>query len=307
MHILEVNSLTKIFNGSFTAVDNISFELKKGEVLGLLGANGAGKTTTIQMLLGLLTPTSGQISYFGENFFKNRSQIMERVSFASSYLKLPASLTVRENLDFYGRLYGLSKDLKEKYIAKNLELFDIVKNQNQLTRSLSAGQLTRLMLAKAFLANPSIVLLDEPTAALDPEIAFQVRKFVLEQKNSFGTSMLFTSHNMAEVEEICDRVLILRNGKIIDCDTPSNLASKMKRSRLHLLVAEDSAKLEAFLNQQSLIFKISQNSFFEIDLQEDEVCLILAQIMSLGLKYSQISVQKPTLEDYFLDVFNKKS
>lgn len=307
--ILTVKNLTKIFKThrlfkkteKFIAVDNISFELNSGEILGLLGPNGAGKTTTIQMLLGLLTPTSGSINYFGKNLSSYRSEIMQQVSFASSYLKLPGSLTVEENLNVYGKIYCLPESIRKDQINKNLEIFGLTKIKDRLSKRLSAGQLTRLMLAKAFLPNPKIILLDEPTAALDPDIAIQIRKFILSQRESLGVSVLFTSHNMAEVEEVCDRVLILKNGKILASETPAKLAATVKNSKVHLLVTANLDHLIEYAKNKKINYKVDHN-FIEIEVQEQEISNFIFDITKLEVKYTQISIDKPTLEDYFLEI-----
>jgi ABC-2 type transport system ATP-binding protein len=307
--LLQVAHLTKIFKSggffkkqeNFTAVDSIDFELKQGEILGLLGPNGAGKTTTIQMLLGLLTPTSGTVRYFGTDFHKNRSAVMQQVSFASSYLKLPDSLSIEENLHLYGKLYCLPRDILKAQIEKNLAIFGLTKIKNRLTKNLSAGQLSRLMLAKAFLPNPKIVLLDEPTAALDPDIALQVRTFILEQRKNLDISILFTSHNMAEVEHLCDRVLILKAGKIIANQTPENLAATVRSAKIVLNITHNLEKLITYLKENTILYKIDKQ-FIEINTDEHAIADLLSTFAQLEIKYCQISIDKPTLEDYFLEI-----
>ncbi len=289
---------------SFTAVNDVSFDLKKGEILGLLGPNGAGKTTIIQMLLDLLTPSSGTISYFGKDIKFYRTEILEQVSFASTYLKLPGSLTVAENLDVYGKLYGMSKELRSQQIKKNIEIFEIEKLQHNLAKTLSAGQLTRLMLAKAFLPNPKVVLLDEPSAALDPDIALQMRTFILKQRDTLGTSIIFTSHNMAEVEELCDRVLVLKSGVIIANETPKNLAATVTSSRLELLV-ENIISAEDFARKKNLRYTIT-GLYITFYVEEKELPDLLTALMQEQIKYSAISIEKPTLEDYFLKISKRK-
>jgi ABC-2 type transport system ATP-binding protein len=311
--ILQVEHLKKTFTTkkwfkdpvSFTAVNDVSFDLKKGEILGLLGPNGAGKTTIIQMLLDLLTPSSGTISYFGKNIADHRHEILEQVSFASTYLKLPGSLTVAENLDVYGKLYGMPKDFRKQQIKKNMEIFEIEKLQNNLAKTLSAGQLTRLMLAKAFLPNPKIVLLDEPSAALDPDIALQMRTFILKQRETLGTSIIFTSHNMAEVEELCDRILVLKNGTIIANETPKNLAATVTTSRLELLV-ENIVSAEQFARAKNLTYTIT-GSYITFYTEEQQLPVLLTTLMQEQIKYSAIAIEKPTLEDYFLKLSERTS
>jgi ABC-2 type transport system ATP-binding protein len=310
---LTVHNLSKIFTTgglvkklqTFTAVDAISFSLDSGEILGLLGPNGAGKTTTIQMLLGLLTPTSGSIEYFGKNFYEHRTEIMQQVTFASSYLKLPGSLSIYEALSIYSKLYGIPKNSRVARIEHSLELFGLTTIKDRLIKKLSAGQLTRTMLAKAFLPQPKIVLLDEPTAALDPDIAQQVRTFILEQRRTVGVSVLFTSHNMTEVEEICDRVLIIKQGKILASETPAKLAATVKSAKVRLFVTHNREQLLAYAQEQNIPYSIPEQTTgktIEFSLDEQDIAAFLSDIAYLQVKYSQISIDKPTLEDYFLEI-----
>ena len=307
--VLSVSDLTKIFtqkewfsrkHKTFVAVNNISFHLHEGEILGFLGPNGAGKTTTIQMLLGLMTPTSGTINYFGENFFTHRSNILQYVSFASAYTKLPGRLTIYENLDIYGRLYGLSAEERALKIEEYLKLFGMWELRNKYAGPLSAGQITRVMLAKAFLTEPKIILLDEPTASLDPDVAEDVRKFVVEQQRERNISVLFTSHNMDEVEQICDRVLILKNGIIIADNKPDEIAASISKTRVNLLIEDhDLNRVKEYMHQRQLPYEMKEN-FLEVQIDEHEVASFLSGLAKIGIEYSQISIEKPTLEDYFL-------
>lgn len=307
--VLSVSDLTKIFtqkewwnrkHKTFVAVNNISFKLHEGEILGFLGPNGAGKTTTIQMLLGLMTPTSGAINYFGENFFTHRSSILQHVSFASAYTKLPGRLTIYENLDIYGRLYGLSTEVRALKIEEYLKLFGMWELRHKYAGPLSAGQITRVMLAKAFLTEPKIILLDEPTASLDPDVAEDVRKFVIEQQRERNISVLFTSHNMAEVEQICDRVLILKNGIIVADNKPHEIAASISKTKVNLLIEDDDLnRTKEYMQQLTLPYEIKQN-FLEVQIDEHEVARFLNGLAKIGIEYSQISIEKPTLEDYFL-------
>ena len=234
--VLVVSELTKVYRGKTAtiAVDGISFSLGQGEVLGLLGPNGAGKTTTIQMLLSALEPTSGRIEYFGKELKSARHEILGRVGFASAYSRLPARLTVSENLDVFGRLYGVPSALRKKQAQELLTRFGVWDLRRRTTESLSSGQITRVMLAKAFLARPRVALLDEPTASLDPEIAALVRTFVRDQRDQERVSVLFTSHNMDEVSQLCDRVIFLDRGRIAASGTPSELASSVASARVRI-------------------------------------------------------------------------
>jgi ABC-2 type transport system ATP-binding protein len=210
--IVQVQNLAKTFDG-FTAVDGISFEIRQGEILGLLGPNGAGKTTTIQMLLGLVTPTAGSIRMFGLDLATHREEILGRVNFSSTYISMPYALTVEENLWVVGKLYGLT-DIARRIddVVKKLEMEEF---RHKVTRRLSSGQMTRLTLAKAILTEPKVLFLDEPTASLDPDIAHKTRTLLKEVRRSAGLSVLYTSHNMREMEEMSDRIIFLQRGKIV--------------------------------------------------------------------------------------------
>lgn len=310
--VLSIEKLTKIypaprsfFGGKkgedFTAVNGISFNLQEGEILGFLGPNGAGKTTTMHMLLGTLTPTSGSIVYFGKNFKTHRSEILQSVGFASAYTRLPGRLTIYENLEVYARLYNVSSYDRTKSIKKFLEAFGMWELRNKAVSGLSAGQLTRVMLAKAFLPKPKIVLLDEPTASLDPDIAHEVRYFIAEQQEQYGTALLFASHNMQEVSELCNRVLVLQQGNIIASDTPKNLAATVSSARVELIIVDGMQRTISYAKEQKLFYTV-QDRVIVIELDEKAIAQLLIELAKLGVSYSSISITKPSLEDYFLHV-----
>ncbi|OGC81635.1 MAG: ABC transporter ATP-binding protein [Candidatus Abawacabacteria bacterium RBG_16_42_10] len=215
--VVEVKNLTKRF-ADFTAVDNISFSMGKGEIVGFLGPNGAGKTTTIHMLLDLITPSGGEISIFGKDFRKHREEILQQMNFASPYVSLPYRLTVFENLMVFACIYNIEHP--KKRIEELLEMFEIADLQDEPAGTLSSGQNTRVGLCKSLLNKPKLLLLDEPTASLDPEISHHVREILLRIREQENTSILYTSHNMAETENICDRIVFLNHGKIIADGTP---------------------------------------------------------------------------------------
>ncbi|MBI5826265.1 MAG: ABC transporter ATP-binding protein [Deltaproteobacteria bacterium] len=221
--IVEVTGLTKDFNGA-RAVDGISFEMFEGEMLGLIGPNGAGKSTTLQMLLDLTTPTAGEIRIFGVPLKENREYILGLANFSSSYISLPYSLTVWENLMVFARLYGVKKP-KEK-ILKLLEAFEIADLKDVPTRRLSSGQITRVCLCKSLLNDPKVLFLDEPTASLDPDMADKTRRLLKGFKEDNGTSILYTSHNMREMEELCDRVIFMDRGRVIASGRPEEIKER---------------------------------------------------------------------------------
>jgi len=297
---LEVSGLTKRF-GSHTAVDAIGFELGEGEILGLLGVNGAGKTTTIQMLLGILSPTAGTIRYFGKDFPEHREEILENVNFSSTYTSLPYNLTVKECLTFISYFYDIQN--ASERLARIADLFRLEKLLAEKISDLSAGQLTRVNLAKALINSPKILLLDEPTASLDPEVAAYIRKFLLEERRAAGTSIILTSHNMAEVEQVCDRVIFIHNGKIIANDTPERLAGSLRVSRMELYVPvpEIEARLLAYCRRRQLAHTASGGRI-SIELAQDRIAAFLQELAAEGIDYAEISIEKPGLEDYFLKV-----
>ena len=211
-NVLEIKSLMKRY-GTFTAVDHISFSVKKGEIVGLLGPNGAGKSTTIQMLLGLLTPTSGKIHYFGLDFSANRLAILGRINYLSAFNTLQGKITVEQNLRVFADAYNVQQPTQK--INELLEYFGVDHLKKERYDDISAGQRTRVNLVKAFLNDPELVLMDEPTASLDPDIVDKVLTMIENLKKQRQLAILFTSHNMQDVERICDRVIFLAHGKIV--------------------------------------------------------------------------------------------
>lgn len=306
--VLSVEHLSKLFavkskdvqSRTFVALDDLSFQLYQGEVLGILGPNGAGKTTLIQILLSALTPTRGIINYFGLDFFKHRSTILEKVSFASSYVRLPSQLTVRENLTIYAQMYGISAQERSHRIEKYLKFFDMWNIVDKETGLLSAGQMTRVMLTKAFISHPAIVLLDEPTASLDPDIAQDVRTFIKDQQREQGTSVLITSHNMDEVTEICNRVIVMKKGTIIANDTPKNLALSVSKACVHFM-PEHTTTFKDALKSLGISFT-DDRAEVSVEIDEHEIAHLLSNLARLEVNYLQISIDKPTLEDYFLSI-----
>lgn len=210
--VLEVSGLTKRY-GDFTAVDGIDFAIKRGEVVGLLGPNGAGKSTTIQMLLGLLTPTAGRISYFGMDFARQRLAALRRINYLSAFNTLQEKITVEQNLRVFAAAYGVEQPLKK--IDELLDYFGVTQLKKACYNDISAGQRTRVNLVKAFLNDPELILMDEPTASLDPDIVDKVLGMIEHLKAERQLTILYTSHNMQDVERICDRVIFLAHGRIV--------------------------------------------------------------------------------------------
>ena len=228
---IEIKNLSKQYN-KILAVKNINFKINKGSIVGLLGPNGCGKTTTIGMMLGLIKPTSGSVFINDQNIENenNRTKILEKVNFISPYVELPKKLTVEENLKVYGKLYGVN-NLQNKIsdLMKELNLLEFKKRK---TGELSSGQKNRVSLAKALINEPEILLLDEPTASLDPDVGDYIRTYLENFASKKGTTILLASHNMNEVERLCNEVLMMKNGEIIDKGTCNSLINKHGRKNL---------------------------------------------------------------------------
>ena len=227
---IKVNNLSKKYS-KFLAVDNITFSVKDNKTLGLLGPNGCGKTTSIGMMLGLITPTNGEVLVDNKNVnLVNRNEILNRMNFASPYIELPKKLTVEENLEVYGRLYGIS-DLKNRIfeISEDLNLNSFLKKK---TGELSSGQKNRVSLAKSLINKPDILFLDEPTASLDPDVGDFVREYIENYKSKNKITILLASHNMKEVERLCDSVIMMKQGKIVDQGSCDDLINRHGRNNL---------------------------------------------------------------------------
>jgi ABC-2 type transport system ATP-binding protein len=211
MGILKVSAISKSFGG-YRALDNVSFEVEKGEILGILGPNGAGKTTLIHIMLGLIIPDNGTVEAFGTEIAKDRAAILSRMNFASNYVSLPYTLTLRENLMVYALMYGVKRPAER--CRQILGLFGLEALRDRVTRELSSGQMMRLSLAKAMINEPDILLLDEPTAGLDPEIAKKTRELLKGLSASRGLTVIYTSHNLFEMQQVAGRVIFLNKGTI---------------------------------------------------------------------------------------------
>jgi ABC-2 type transport system ATP-binding protein len=226
---IDVENLVKVYRKA-TAVNDISFQIARHSVTALLGGNGAGKTTTIGMIMGLVRPTSGTVRVLGHRMPDESAEVLGRMNFESPYVDMPMRLTVRQNLTVFGKLYAV-KDLRER-IAQLAADLDLKEFLDRSSGNLSAGQKTRVSLAKALINNPELLLLDEPTASLDPDAADWIRRHLENYRKTRGATILLASHNMLEVERLCDRVIILKRGRIEDDDTPSGIRARYNRQTL---------------------------------------------------------------------------
>jgi ABC-2 type transport system ATP-binding protein len=244
MDALSVRNLKKVY-GELVAVDSISFSVQRKEIVGLLGPNGAGKTTTINMILSVLEPSSGTVEINGVDVWRDRSHALEQTNFAAVYAQLPGNLSVRQNLRIFGMLYGVER--LEERIDYLISRFDLVSLADTRTGFLSSGEQTRVAVAKAMLNSPALLLLDEPTASMDPSTARTIRESIKEFVRECGSGVLWTSHNMHEVEEVCDRVLFLSHGKILLEGDPKTLPHKYGKTdleELFITVAREPLSLE---------------------------------------------------------------
>ena len=229
MSVIEIKDLNKQYNKTL-AVKNLNFKINRGKIIGLLGPNGCGKSTTIGMMLGLIKPTSGTVLINNKNIENNRTSLLEKINFISPYIELPKKLTIEENLQVYGRLYGV-KNLKDK-ILELMEMLNLIEFKKRKTGELSSGQKNRVSLAKALINDPEILLLDEPTASLDPDVGDYVRGIIEKFSSKNNSTILLASHNMNEIERLCDEVLMMKNGEIIDQGKSHELISKHGRQNL---------------------------------------------------------------------------
>lgn len=298
MKIVEVKNLTKCFAGN-RAVDGLNFFIEKGEILGLLGPNGAGKSTTIEMLLGLIKPTYGQIKIFGKDIKKHREEILTRANYSSSYLQFMSRLTVQENLKFFGYLYNV-KNLKQK-INELAQMLEITNLLSTLFFKLSSGQKTRVVLAKTLLNDPELLFLDEPTAGLDPDIAHKIRGIFKKIHKEHKITILWTSHNMAEVEEMCQRIIFLQKGKIVASGAPKQLKQKLRGYYLELSFSpEKERQLIDFLKTRNLSFEVRSLGHLFIKTKASDLSNVLKQLSQHNFGIYDIDINKPDLEEVFL-------
>lgn len=300
--VLEVKNLVKTF-GSFRAVDGISFSVPKGKVVGLLGPNGAGKTTTIHILLGITTKSGGTIRYFNKPFPKEREGILQRINFASAFNTLQGRISVWENLLVFAGLYGVDNPKK-----KSIELADIFEFRPLLHErfwNLSAGEKTRVILAKALINDPELILMDEPTASLDPDIADKTLSLIERLRVERKISILFTSHRMDEVTRICDTVIFLDHGKIVAEDTPLGLTKRITTATLTLTFDGKKQAVEEFLASRELSFTFPSTNVVRITTEEHRIPELIFSISKTGVWITDMDIKKPTLEDVFLQIARK--
>jgi ABC-2 type transport system ATP-binding protein len=298
-NILQVENLVKKYR-SFCAVDGISFCVPRGKVVGLLGPNGAGKTTTLQMLLGVTLKNGGIIKYFGKDFSRHQQYCLQRINFTSAFSTLMGRISAWENLLVFAGLYEIEQP-KRKIVelAEYLEITDILHIPYQ---NLSAGQKTRVNLVKSLLNDPELLLMDEPTASLDPDIADKTLSLIENLKKSRNLAILYTSHDMEEVTRICDEVIFLDRGKIVAQDTPLNLVRNLSGTQLYLTFVESKNVIEHYLKTCIYSYNFQSDHKVIIDVEVDLIPKILLGISKTDIEISDIEIRKPTLEDVFLQI-----
>lgn len=294
--VLDVQKLTKRF-GAVTAVDGVSFAVNEGEIVGLLGPNGAGKTTTLSMLIDLIEPTSGSIKMFGLDLKTHRAEILKQANFCSAYTRAPWRMTVWEHIYVFAKIYEVSSPKVQT--GKLLKVFNLESQKNVMIGDLSAGNIAKLNLCKAFINEPRLVLMDEPTSSLDPDIADRVREFILNQTHERKTTILITSHNMAEIEELCDRVIFMSHGKIIAENTPEELAKKTKKTKVRFMMKDGQKRTIAYCKTHVIPVSVTER-YVTAEIEEQKISQFLHDIGEIGADYQEISIDKPTLSDYFI-------
>ena len=295
--VLEVEKLVKDY-GSFRAVDGISFTLPRGKIIGFLGPNGAGKTTTIQMLLGLTLSNGGTIRYFGKDFATHQFESLQRINAASAFNTLQGRITVFENLVVFSHLYGVPQARKK--ITGLLERLEIPDLASTLYQNLSSGQKTRVNLIKSLLNDPEILLMDEPTASLDPDIADKTLSLIEELRREREISILYTSHNMNEVARVCDEVIFLDHGKIVAQDTPTIITKQFSSASLCLIITNGMEQAKEYLRANGRTISSSSAIRLEVPCSESDIPELLIGLKHAGAEIDDIEIKKPTLEDVFL-------
>lgn len=300
---MKVEDLYKDY-GSFHAVNGISFSVPRGKVVGFLGPNGAGKTTTIQMILGITERTSGTIKYFGKDFFTNRVESLQRINFVSAFNPLQGRISVMQNLIVFSKLYQIN-NYKEK-IEELCSYFEMTNLLPQRYWDLSAGQKTRVNLVKSLLNDPELLLMDEPTASLDPDITDKTLSLIEDLRDKRNLSILYTSHNMDEITRICDEVIFIDHGKIVEQDTPLNLTKKISGVTLELMFEGKKQKVAEALEHAGLRHEFADENRLKIETEERFVAKILSLLENAKAGITDIDLVKPTLEDVFLEIARKE-
>jgi len=297
--LLNVDNLIKDF-GSLRALKGISFAIPRGQVVGLLGPNGAGKTTCIDILLGTTTPDGGHVEYFGKDFFANKQASLKRINFASAYHNLQYRTSVKENLLVFAYLYEIEQPSRK--IDQLMEYFEIEAIANRRFGDLSAGQRSRVNLIKSLMNDPELILMDEPTASLDPDIADKTLSLIEGLRRDRELSILFTSHNMDEVSRICDEVIFLDHGELVARGTPLDLTKQIPDAELELSFEGQQTRVIRYLESEHHRYRFQRDFRVIVTTHERDIPKIIHDLTDLGTSITEIDVRKPDLEDVFLQI-----
>lgn len=309
MNDIEVKNLVKTFRERgkrIIAVDNVSFSVRKGEIFGLLGPNGAGKTTIINILTGLLQRDSGGIKILGYEPEKNWEYVKNNINVSTAYYPLSDVLTVEQNLRVYAKIYNVLD--YNKRVSELLELFELKRLINRKIAHLSSGERTRVVLCKGLINNPKVLFLDECTVGLDPDIAEKTRNIIKDYQRRNNTTILFTSHYMYEVEELCNRIAFMINGKIIRIDTADNLKKIIKEQTVEIAVKYGGKRMKEFLEAEdvNILYAIDNTFIFQVTSEEDKLYKVMNKIFKQGFRLSNLHIKKPTLDDIFIKFVREK-
>ena len=301
MDIIKTDGLTKKFNG-LTAVDNISFSVKEGEIFGFLGPNGAGKTTTIKMLTTLLNPTNGSAEIAGFNIIKQKNEVRKKVGVVFQDPALDWNLTGRENLDFHARVYALNRENRKKRIEEVIKLVDLNEKMNIFVKNYSGGMKRRLEIARGLMHYPTVLFLDEPTLGLDAQTRRAIWDYIKKMNNEEGTTIFLTTHYMDEADYLCDRVGIIDHGKILIIDTTTNLKNSIGNDVITLSCSDMNKLLGRLVKEPWIKNTKKHDNFITIGVEkgEEKIPEVIFIAQNLGIKIKSISIRKPTLDDVFL-------
>ena len=308
MNTVEVKNLVKTFpikGGKLTAVDNVSFEIKKGEIFGLLGVNGAGKSTMISILSDLMSADSGKIEMFGKDFSKNKEECKSKFNIATAYYSLHHRLSVKKNLEVFANLYNVKKPKKK--IEALCKQFMITHLLDTKLMSLSSGEKTRVVLVKALLNDPELLFLDECTVGLDPEMAEVTRDLLEKYNKETGCSILFTSHYMQEVERLCDRIAFMNDGRIVKVGTAKELLKELQMQKVTLHFTKNKEQAIKILKNNNIDYEeVSKGKIaFRIKNKNKIIYPLLEKFVKANLPFADIHLEKPTLEEYFIQQSRK--
>jgi ABC-2 type transport system ATP-binding protein len=306
MNVIEIRNVSKRFKEHgkwFTALDNVSLGVRRGEIFGLLGPNGAGKTTILNILLGILSPDSGEVRVFGKDVLRDRD-ILERMNFVSGETRFHWQLSIEDVLRFHGMSYGLERDVIDERIKKLTRFFGIDDIIERRFYNLSTGQRMRLIFAKAMINEPEIVLFDEPTLGLDPSIAIKIRKEIKRINREKGTTIFLTSHYMSEIEQLSDRVAFISEGRIIDIGTVEKVKLR-KFSTYDVFLGVRGIKDRDYLKRNGFDV-LGKNKIHKTLYLGESLTRVLSMLSERGIEVTNIETRKPTLEDYFIRIMEER-